>query len=290
MFAAGREPGLMGRLVAWARRQEMLKAGYKGVAFRLRRIARSLARDRDALVLDVPRQVFAERGRHVFCGYYDTSPFDGRDSRLLAMRFEGPNRSPAGNSAEVGYFDLNAEAPRFRALDETASWSWQLGSRLQWLDREQGLVIYNRGNVGQPGTTIRDVESGKIVSRIPDYFFCVEGAAGWALSIDFARLHLMRPGYGYPGPSEQAVRATAPGDDGIRKIDLDSGRSELIVSLEKAASFEPLETMRGAVHYFNHLQVNPVATRFSFMHIWVRDGKRFTRLLTCSPDGQDLFP
>jgi Tol biopolymer transport system component len=35
--------------------------------------------------------------------------------------------------------------------------------------------------------------------------------------------------------------------------------------------------------------VNPDGRRFLFFHIWLKDGRRYTRLITCNPDGTEPY-
>ena len=79
------------RFLEWARRQQLLRNGYKGISFRTRRLARSLGGDPDPLTIELPRRLLSDRGCHVFCGYYDTSPFDARESWLRASTVTLPS-------------------------------------------------------------------------------------------------------------------------------------------------------------------------------------------------------
>jgi hypothetical protein len=82
----------------------------------------------------------------------------------------------------------------------------------------------------------------------------------------------------------------APSASGVWRIDLNSGRSDLIVSIADVARFGELpRTAPDAKHYFNHLLFNPDGSRFIFLHRWrFADGSRLTRMLTARPDGSDL--
>ena len=47
--------------------------------------------------------------------------------------------------------------------------------------------------------------------------------------------------------------------------------------------------MNGANHYINHLSWNPNGNRFLFFHLWTKSNKRYSRLITSNPEGEDLF-
>ena len=53
------------------------------------------------------------------------------------------------------------------------------------------------------------------------------------MGADFRRIQDMRPGYGYAGIPDPNREVLAPDDAGVYRVDLDTGASELIVSIEK---------------------------------------------------------
>lgn len=80
---------------------------------------------------------------HHFFGYYDKSTWDLSGRYLLAHRVPVMTADITPRStAEVGYFDLHAD-DQFHVVGETGAWNWQMGSQLQWLDKETGSLIYN---------------------------------------------------------------------------------------------------------------------------------------------------
>ena len=99
----------------------------------------------------------------------------------------------------------------------------------------------------------------------------------------------MRRGYGYVNSPDDTQQQLAPNNDGILRINMESGEEKLLVSLEDIASFEPTESipMKGAEHYFNHLLFNDSGSRFLFFHVWLHGRRRFTRLITCNINGKD---
>jgi hypothetical protein len=83
----------------------------------------------------------------------------------------------------------------------------------------------------------------------------------------------------------------APKDSGIFRLDLDTGRLKLIISIADVAKIpNPHADLTGAKHYFNHLLFNPDGSRFIFLHRWRIKGKGGfgTRMLTARPDGTDI--
>jgi hypothetical protein len=121
----------------------------------------------------------------------------------------------------------------------------------------------------------------------PIYAVAPDGCT--AVSTSFSRLADVRPGYGYAGIPDPFANQLAPEETGIFRVDLETGRQELLFSLAEVAAFgKPLATMEGAKHKFNHLLYSPDGTRFIFLHRWSGPKGRQTRMLTATPQGTDL--
>ncbi len=109
-----------------------------------------------------------------------------------------------------------------------------------------------------------------------------------ALSLNYRRLARIRPEYGY----EVAVDNFAPDQpldrDGLWRVDLRSGDSQLIVSLRQLAEIAPRIEMVGADHKVNHAVYSPGGERFVFMHRWLGSRGKFSRLYCVNSDGTGL--
>jgi hypothetical protein len=89
---------------------------------------------------------------------------------------------------------------------------------------------------------------------LPNPIYCLSDDGQWALAPDFRRLNDTRPGYGYAGIPDPNFAIPAPEDAGIWKMDLRTGRPELLLSFSSVAKVEqPGGYSRGAKHWFNHL-------------------------------------
>jgi hypothetical protein len=110
---------------------------------------------------------------------------------------------------------------------------------------------------------------------------------------DFRRLNHTRPGYGYAGLPDPNQNLLAPEDAGIWRLNLRSGKQQLILSFAQAVKItDPGAAWTGAKHWFNHLLVSPNGSRFIFLHRWrgPKEGKGFaTRMFTANPDGTGLY-
>lgn len=237
---------------------------------------------------------FLDQKQHVFFGYYDISPINNSNSLLLAMQVPFIHHSPKANDiAKVGYYKLSDRDSKFVSIGQTNTWCWQQGCRLQWYPLKQlgrnDLILYNRIFDGNYGSCVQNVITGRIVKQLLHPVYAMTPDGKYAFSLNFSRLGRMRPGYGYTIIPDETKGLDVPDNDGIFRIDMNTGASQLLFSIAQIKQFESLPTMAKAEHYFNHICSNPTGTRLLFFHVWKKQGMRFTRFLTCNIDGSDLY-
>ncbi len=106
---------------------------------------------------------FAVSGYQTFFGYYDVTPFSKDNNTILAM--VGPRNNYTSFKDEkilVGYFDRNSDSG-FRHVDESSTWCWQMGCRLQWFpEHENELVIYNKIVDHAYGSVVQNIKTKEI--------------------------------------------------------------------------------------------------------------------------------
>ena len=160
---------------------------------------------------------------------------------------------------------------------------------LRWHPSDpEKLIMYNDRREDHFVGIVRNVENSEVrIYNRP--FYAVTPDGRFALSLNFARLHVNRPGYGYAGISDPWADDPHPSDDGIYRMDIQSGDYSLILSLRNLATYQPDGTMASAIHWVNHLQINPDGTRFVFLHRWKSQDEPFcSRLFFMALDGSEL--
>jgi hypothetical protein len=82
----------------------------------------------------------------------------------------------------------------------------------------------------------------------------------------------------------------APKDSGIWRVDLETGNSDLIVSIADVVRLGTIpDNQLNVKHYLHHLLYSPDGSRFIFLHRWLYpNGTRLTRMFTAAADGSDL--
>lgn len=114
----------------------------------------------------------------------------------------------------------------------------------------------------------------------------------FALSTSLARLAHARPIVGYAGVNDPFKDDPHPRQDGIHSMDLETGKCRLVLSLDTVAQLNPLPSMQGELHRFEHVMISPDDRRFMVIHRWPRRAKGrpfFDRMLTANVDGSDLY-
>ena len=222
--------------------------------------------------------------------YYDKLQFDPTGRYALGMEVDFQHRSPRPDDAiTIGMVDLQ-DNDRWIPLSRSTAWCWQQGCMLQWRPGSKTEILFNDRQSGRYVCHVLDVKT-QAKRTIPHPIYAVSPDGRTAVAPDFRRVNDMRPGYGYAGLPDPHKAELAPEDSGIFRIDLESGRSDLIVSLARVARIPyPHGDLSEAKHYFNHLLVSPDGSRFEFLHRWRMPGQGgfATRMLTAAMDGSDI--
>lgn len=224
-------------------------------------------------------------------GYYDKFQFSPDNRFVLSNQVSFEHRSPKPEDViQVGMVDLQ-DADRWIELGDTRAWNWQQGCMLQWVPESESTVMWNDRMEDQFVCHLMDVKTRQ-KRTLPHPVYALSPDGKWGIAPDFRRLNDTRPGYGYAGILDPYREQLAPEEAGIWKINLESGKRELLISFAQAAAipYQP-GFSKNAKHWFNHLLFNQDGSRFIFLHRWKGEGdKTFqTRLFTANADGSDLF-
>jgi hypothetical protein len=248
--------------------------------------SRSMATDAAELPPNV-RQLTQGPKYHWF-GYYDKLQFDPTGRYLLCMEVDFEHRSPTPDDViRIGMLDLQ-DGNRWIELGASRAWCWQQGCMLQWLPGSASEIIWNDRDGDHYVAHVLDVHTRQR-RTLPHPIYALSPDGKWAIAPDFGRLADMRPGYGYCGVPDLAREELAPATTGIFRVDLATGRQDLVISIADIARIPFAGSdYAGAKHWFNHLLVNPDGSRFVFLHRWPVGTSRRTRMISARPDGSDV--
>lgn len=226
--------------------------------------------------------------KEYFFGYYDKSPWDITDRFALCLGVENAYKDAAPKAqADIILIDT-FEPNKYQVIANTNAWNVQQGCMLQWLgDSFNKQIIFNDFRDNNLCAIILDVESGKekIIER-PIYSVSRQG--DFALTLDFCRLNRLAKGYGYSNLEDKTYQKKVPDGYCVWRVDLVSGNARGILKYTDLIEVEPRKEMLEAEHKVNHIMISPSGKRFMFLHRWIKNGRKYTRLLTCDIDGKNL--
>jgi hypothetical protein len=210
--------------------------------------------------------------------------------------------------ATIGLVNLTSGA--WEPIATTAAWNLQQGAMIHWLAGARGTdtgvspgapaestLIFN--DLDQEAECFRpvvmDVSSGKKRTVASPVGIGAASADGkWALGLDYARLANQRPVVGYAGARDRTLGVRCPDDDGVWRIDLSTGKTDLILSHADALAAVPAELVPDAARelpvFFNHTLYNPTGTRFMvFLRYFPRGGGSLdSAVVTADADGGNV--
>ena len=228
-----------------------------------------------------------------FFGYYDKSPEDATGRYVLCLKAQDTWSDVAPASpAQILLIDTSrreSDPMRVREIAVTHTWNVQQGCMMQWLGPDcDHEIIYNDFRDGKYVSVVLDVFSGaERVLAMPVYSVAADGS--FALTLDFSRLHRLRPGYGYSNIPEETADQKIPDSTAIWKLDIKTNTVTPVLPYTAFSRFEPRPEMKNAEHKVNHIMLSPSGTRFMVLHRWFDGQRKYTRLVTVNVDGTEMF-
>ena len=238
---------------------------------------------------DVVR-VSPDDGYEYFYGYYDKSPWDATDRYMIAVKVKQAYKSVAPKEpGKVGAIDTQ-DNNKYIEIGTTNSWNVQQSCMAQWMGPDfETRIIYNDCRNGKYCSVIYNFKEKKEEKVLPMAMYDVARDGSFGLSLDFSRLHRIRPGYGYSNLPETTKGELCPDKGCIWKVDIATGNVEELFKYTDMAAFEPHESMIGAEHKVNHLMISPNGKRFMVLHRWFQKGRKHTRLVTVNIDKTERY-
>ncbi len=224
---------------------------------------------------------------HHFFGYYEKSPWNGDESMMLGHRTTFQDRRPTvTDAADICLVSTGGGVTR---IASTRAWDFQQGAMLQWIGPRFDRFIYNDRAAGRFVSRIHD-QTGEKRRTIREPVYAVSPVGETAFTLDFGRLDITRPGYGYASEHTSDDIQACPVDDGVFRLDLETGSRTLLVSLAELSEIEPTGTMDCGLHWVNHIQCSPTGERIAFIHrSETPDDRRWLdRLYVTTERGTDL--
>ena len=186
--------------------------------------------------------------KHHFFGYIGQSltiPWNSTGTHILSLGTEFHDHLPgSGEAADVALVHLDKPEGDFykvEKVDKSLGWNFQQGTMFYWNPGKPASQFFFNDrdpDTGKVFTVLFDINKGR---RIREYKFedtpvgnsgvCPVGKS--FLSINYARMARLRPVTGYQGAADWTEGITAPENDGLFIVDIESGNKKLLVSFAR---------------------------------------------------------
>lgn len=198
-------------------------------------------KDQGASAFSLTVEQLTSGSKHHFFGYIGQSktiPWNESGQYILGMEIDTINRMPKPNEAAIIFVLDTHNDYKIIPLDRTFGWNPQQGTMFYWnplASKSQFFFNDKDTATGKVFTVLYDISERKRVKefRFADTPIANGGVApdgtAW-LGLNYGRMARLRRVTGYPGAVDWSSDAVAPTDDGIFKVDMESGEKELLVS------------------------------------------------------------
>ena len=256
----------------------------------------AVAAAEDFPVYSKARAITSGPKEHLFASYYAINAWSADHRYAAVLETDIKNRLPTeADVAALGVVDTQ-DNNRFLPLTETRCWNFQEATMAHWLGTApQTQFIFNDLVDGKFVSVIFDMAT-KARRIVPFPVSAVSRDGKWAVSINFARLRLTRPDYGYGGNGQDARQnVTWPADDGLWLVNLETGDAKLIVPMPSVRDRMPKVTDPKALAYFCHTVFSRDGSKIFWLARSVENlsGQKVVRkwettAFTCNRDGSNV--
>lgn len=184
-----------------------------------------------------PRAITKGPHEHLFASYFGINSWSPNNRYVLVLETDVNGRLCEPNErVTLGMVDLEDDN-KFIPITTTACWNFQEASMAHWLSDDE--FLFNDVRDGKFVTVILNWKT-KAERILPMPVSAVSEDKTWAVSVNYARLYLTRPDYGYAGPGQDArEKVEWPEDDGLWVMDLKTGETKLILSVAQGRKLMP---------------------------------------------------
>ena len=205
---------------------------------------------------------------HLLANYFAINAWSPDYRRVIVLETDVNGRLPeAGERCTLGFVDL-MDGNRFVPITTTACWNFQEAAMAFWMDDD--TILFNDLRDGKFVTVIMNWRT-KAERTLPMPVSAVSEDRTWAVSLNYARLSLTRPDYGYAGPGQDARENVEwPADDGLWTMNLKTGETKLILSVAQGrAQMVPTQVVKGKpgqpLAYYCHTVISKDGAKIFFL-------------------------
>lgn len=206
------------------------------------------------------RIVSLKKYRNTFCGYYDVSPFNKKDSSLILLHVNNlPINYKIDGTKESEIFLYNWMEDRIiKHIGATRAWNWQQGARTGWYS--PSIVIYNDFRDGKYCGVLFDVEKSDLrVLKYPVQCW----SENYYTTLSYETLAERRADYGYfchkrkPSLEDIYIKVL---DFETESVVYEINWRDALKYLNYSENKEIIKTI-----HFNHIQFSPCGKKIAFI-------------------------
>jgi hypothetical protein len=230
---------------------------------------------------NIQRKFFDEKNEHFF-GYYDKTPWSLDQEQILYHRVNDNKID-----LDIIVYDLKSDKPTYLATTKT--WNWQQGAMLQWLPPDSKKIIYN--NISRDKNIIaeiRNINNGDLIDTLPLPIQTLRKDGKKAISLNYRRLAVLRPDYGYRNESVNLSPELLDNEDGLFSIDMITHETKLIVSIQFLKMQKNFPQLSNPRHKVNHAMYAPSGNKLVFLHRCLHSGGKKDRFYLIDDEGNNL--
>lgn len=202
-----------------------------------------------------------------FFGFHDINPFSGDNKWHLANRYFNNKVYPKiGDPLEIGMICL--ESGKFKKIDESFTWNFHKGCRMQWRDNRRLIFNFNFNN-----NRYHSREIDYLTLEKKDHPFPIDSVSNngkYCTSFSYGRLQYLMPGYGYLHKDFNSnLKLKSPSNTGFYIYDLETEEEVVFFSIESLVLVAGKDNLLGNNHFFvTHSLFSNDDKKVSFMLRW----------------------
>lgn len=257
--------------VPWLR--DLIRHSYKRVIYLAYRKRGFRYEINDQLDISNPYQLIGQEAptdENLFFGYYDKSPWNSSMTKLIYHSYFKKSQK----FVDIKCFDLVEKT--VEVVGRTETWNFQQGAMTQWIN-DSTLIFNSLVEGNRLGAVTLNLTNGE-KREIPIPIQCLHPNGEEFISLNYKRLMLLRPDYGYVQTVENFAEEMDYAKDGLWLLNLSDSVYKLILTIDELINNKTVETMNKSKHKFNHVMYSPDGTNVVFMHRWIGAQGKFSRL------------
>ena len=245
-----------------------------------------------------PRAITQGPHDHFFASYFAINSWSPDFRYALVLETDIKDTLPDGRPCTLGVVDME-DGNRFIPFTTTRCWNFQEAAMAFWLPWAKDTVVFNDVRDGKFCAVVMNWRTKEEIRVIPHPVSAVTEDGEWAVSINYARLFITRPDYGYYGDGQDPRKGVVfPEDDGLWRVNLRTGEAKLIVSTAAVKGMVPEVKSPDGMSYLCHTVISKDKKRIYFLSRSVEESfegvKKFkgvkwqTTAFTCNADGTNV--